>query len=127
MEVEKLKETQSLILKLLEKPVNVNNYISLQQNSYNSLDSDTENKLDEKLSEIESKLNEKILKETIKNYRQTLKKSKENPILRGQLINFIKDLGDSGSPTHKILTSAGIAKTLLKSLYDLGRKLFEIV
>ena len=111
---------KSLLLKLVDKPININ--INNQLGS---------NRLEEKLIELIDQVKESLQSEALQTElslaKQDIASCSTDVESKERLIGFFAKLGDSKSSLHKAIKGAGMAKNIISDILKLGNKLKDLL
>jgi hypothetical protein len=124
-------KNQLELIQQLKQPLTINNYIdnnpAINTSVNVNIDIKTEqNKLERQLSEIKVQLTKHPdLSTLIEQYKKDLATINENAKVRKSIFKFISDLGDNQTPISKLLSGAGITKSLLLNTYNVGMTIIK--
>ncbi|MFC1617339.1 virulence RhuM family protein [Candidatus Margulisiibacteriota bacterium] len=130
-EIIQLQEDHLFIKKMIKPNFVVNNYIDakpiIEANKQNT--SEIKAKFDELnniLKDIETKLPKSSeLKAFIKEVQEDSKNADRSPESQSKIINFIQEIGNQESTAYRLLASAGIAKSIITKVYEIGLFLIQ--
>ena len=115
-----INEINKSLLKIANRPITINNQISLASHNL-------EGKIIELLDKIIKSLPEQETKAQVAEIKEEIIKPSKDQRGKNKIINFFKEVGDHNSNMYKIIKGAGTSEKIIKELIKLGIKLKDFI
>ena len=116
----KINEINKSLLKIANRPITINNQISLASHNL-------EGKIIELLDKIIKSLSEQEIKAKVTEVKEEIIKPSKDQQGKNKIIHFFKEVGDHNSNMYKVIKGAGASEKIIKELIKLGIKLKDFI